>query len=102
LLIGGDNNQYTKFQTTFDLENKNIVEEWWVKYNILHISYIDEENYIKYTGVKPKDGDTTQYIKADNEFAEDYKFPEDEEIMDAEDYSVNYSEDEEDEDKNEN
>jgi len=66
------------------------------KYNILYIKYINEDNYIKYTGEKPNE-DNTQEIENDDDSYTDYQRPEEQQIEDADNYGVEYEEDEEDE-----
>jgi hypothetical protein len=89
-----------KIPNNLDLEDKNIVKEWWVKYNTLYIKYIDEENYIKYTGEKPNK-DNTQEIENNDDSYTDYQWPEEQQIADADDYGVEYEEDEEEEEEDE-
>jgi flagellar biosynthesis GTPase FlhF len=85
-----------KIPNNLDLEDKNIVEKWWVQWNMLHIKYTNEENYIKYTGCNPEDYQhITQCIEPCNELG-DHR-PEGQMIWNAEDYDVDYTEDEEDE-----
>jgi hypothetical protein len=90
------------------LEDTTIVKDWGVKWNELDIIYTTKENYILYVGKEPKkneeygrgdEDDLTQVIKVDMESEVDYKYPEDEEIVDASDYGFEYEEDNADEQK---
>ena len=95
-----------KIPDNLDLEDTTIVKRWEVMWNELHITYTTKENYILYVRKEPKKNeeyrrgdkdDLTQVIQADNEYEIDYKRPEDTEIADAEDYCIEYEEDDEDE-----
>ena len=97
-----------KIPDNLDLEDTTIVEGWGVKWNELHITYTTRENYILYVGKEPvksekygrgDEDDLTQVIKVDMESEVDYKYPEDQEIVDAEDYCIEYEEDDADEQK---
>ncbi len=39
-------NSIFKIPENLDLEDSTIVEEWWVKFNKLYITYTTKENYI--------------------------------------------------------
>ena len=106
-----------KIPDNLDLQDTTIVEDWWVKYNELHIHYTTRENYILYAKTEPfkkevrtktetgfitiEEDDLTQEIQLCEETDPDYKYPEEQEIADAEDYSVEYEEDEEKEEEKE-
>jgi hypothetical protein len=97
-----------KIPDNLDLEDTTIVEGWGVKWNQLHITYTTKENYILYVGKEPEkdkeyergDKDNlTQDIQLCQESEVDYKWPEDQAIAEAEDYCVEYEEDDADEQK---
>ena len=101
-----------KIPDNLDLQDTTIVEDWWVKFNELHIHYTTRENYILYAKTEPskkdvgvfitiEEDDLTQVIELCQETDPDYKYPEDQEIADAEDYSIEYEEDEEKEEEEE-
>jgi hypothetical protein len=97
-----------KIADNLDLEDTTIVEGWGVKWNELHITYTTKENYILYVGKEPKkderygrvdEDELTQSIQADMETEVDYKYADDQEIVDAEDYCIEYEEDDAEEEK---
>lgn len=93
-----------KIPDNLDLKDTTIVKGWEVKWNKLYITYTTKENYILYVGKEPEkneeygrgdEDDLTQVIQLYEESDPDYKYPEDQEIVDAEDYCVEYEEDDE-------
>ena len=74
-----------KIPDGLDLEDKSVVKFWGVKWAKLYIVYVDgrEEEIEEYMEAEP-----------------DYKHPDSVAIEDADDYNVDYEEDEEEEDVN--
>ena len=62
-----------------DLEDKTVVENWWVRYDQLHIEYVDG-----------REGDV---IESEWQMEIDTKHPDELEIIDADDGCVEYEED---------
>ena len=76
---------FFKIPKNIDLEDKSKVEEYWVKWNMLFIKFIDG---------------TIQKIECCQENDEEYKHPENTEIKDKDDYGW-FSDSDEDEDEDE-
>jgi len=74
-----------KIPDGLDLEDKSVVKFWGVKYNTLYIHYVD--------GHEEELEPTLNALDSS-----DYKHPQETEIEDADDCSVDYSEDEDEED----
>ena len=77
---------FFKIPKNIDLEDKSKVEEYWVKWNMLFIKFIDG---------------TIQKIECCQENDEEYKHPENTEIKDKDDYGWFSDSEEEEEDKDE-
>ena len=92
---------FFKLPDNLDLKDKTIVEEYGVKYGTMWITYTTEEYYKQYSGSdKPsEDNDHTQEIAQSEECEINWKYPDSIELMTAEDRSVEYSDEEEDEEK---
>jgi len=90
-----------KLPDNLDLKDETIVAWYGVKWCKLYIEYTTEEYYKQYSGSdKPSENnDHTQEIEQSEDCEIDYKYPDDIEFMTAEDRSVEYSDDEEDEEK---
>ena len=71
-----------KIPDGIDLEDETVVQAWNVKYGTLNILYVDGRK---------------EEIEPVYDIESDYKWPDETEIVDAEDYNVEYSEDEEEE-----
>lgn len=56
-----------------DLEDKTVVQDWWIKWGVLHVEYVD--------------GRPEEKIEPDTDFVDDFKCPDDTEIADADEYS---------------
>lgn len=74
---------FFKIPDGLDLADETVVEGWGVKWNTLYISYVDGRE---------------EKIDSVYDLEYDCKYPDNCEIEDAEDYNVEYSEDEEEED----
>ena len=77
---------FFKIPKNIDLEDKSKVEEYWVKWNMLFIKFIDG---------------TIQKIECCQENDEEYKHPENTEVKDRDDYGWFSDSEEEDEDDEE-
>ena len=75
-----------KIPDGIDLEDETVVKGWGVRYGTLTIHYVDGRE---------------EEIEPVYEIEADYKWPDEAEIVDAEDYNVEYSEDEEEEEEEE-
>ena len=73
-----------KIPDGLDLEDESVVKFWGVKYNTLHIHYVD--------GREEELEPTLNALDSS-----DYKYPQETEIEDADDCNVDYSEDEDEE-----
>jgi hypothetical protein len=97
-----------KLPNNLDVEDKSVVDSYWIKYGTLYISYTSKENLERYTN-QPEDEDDLitqqvaegfaenqwiQEIEAHYDCDEVHKFPIEVEIDDAEEYSVEYNQDE--------
>ncbi len=78
---------YFKIPDGIDLEDKNVVENWYVKYGTLNIIYVD--------------GREEEIGPVHDPYDFDFKWATDTEICDADYCGVEYSEDEEEEEKEE-
>ena len=77
-----------KIPNNLDLEDKSVIESWGVKWGKLYITYVGKEEQ--------------EVIEQVYESEVDYKFPENVEIVDADDCGyIDYSEDEEEEEEKE-
>ena len=61
-----------------DLEDKTQVKEWWIKWEYLHIEYTDGRK---------------ESLEVDREPEDDFKYPVDQRIDDADELFVDFSED---------
>ena len=77
---------YYRIPDNLDLEDKSVVEEYWVKWNTLYIKYVGKEEAEK---INPEYSDTDGDI---------FKHPETLEIVDAEEHYVEYDDEIEEED----
>jgi len=75
-----------KIPDGLDLEDKSVVKFWGVKYNTLHICYVDG-----------REEELEPHFNAVD--SSDYKHPQETEIEDADDCNVDYSEDEDEEEE---
>lgn len=75
-----------KIPDGLDLEDESVVKFWGVKYNTLHIHYVDG-----------REEELEPYFDAVD--SSDYKYPQETEIEDADDCNVDYSEDEDEEEE---
>ena len=80
-----------KIPDGIDLENKTVVKKWWVRSGTLYINFVDGHN----------EEIEEEYCTGIEELGSDYYFPEEAVIEDADDWNVEYSEDEEEEDEKE-
>ena len=77
---------FFKLPDGLDLEDNTVVEDWGVKWNTLYIHYVDGR---------------TEEIDPVYDIEPDWKYPDNCEIDDAEPWSIDYSEDEEEEKEDE-
>ena len=97
-----------KLPNNLDLEDESVVKEYWVKWGELFISYTSLENWEKYTN-QPDDEDDfvqetslrnlpspewIQAIQLHYDCESDHECPYETEIENAEDWSVDYEQDE--------
>ena len=90
-----------KLPDNLDLKDETIVEKYGVKYGTLWIAYTTEEYYKQYAGTdKPSENnDHMQEIEQQYACEINWKYPDSIELMTAEDRCVEYSDDEEEEEK---
>jgi hypothetical protein len=98
-----------KLPNNLDLEDKSVVKSYWIKWGVLHICYTSKENLERFTN-QPEDKDDfaqkTATGFAANEWVQEIqphwdcddqrKFPQLTEIDDADEYGVDYEQDDED------
>ncbi len=89
-----------KLPDNLDLKDKTIVEKYGV-HGLMWIEYTTEEYYKQYSGSNEpsKDNKHIQEIDQCEEGEIDWRYPDSIELMTAEDRCVEYSDDEEDEEK---
>lgn len=73
-----------KIPDGLDLEDRKVVDQWWVRWNTLYIEYVDKEKEV-------------EQIQPVDDYEDDRKRPVNAEIVDADDMGIEYSEDEEEE-----
>ena len=74
-----------KLPDGIDLEDKTVVADWYVRWGTLHINYVD--------------GREEEIEQSDGMSEPDWKRPDDQFVIDADRYCVEYSEDEEEEEE---
>ena len=82
VIVNYSQNDAFKIPKGINLEDETVVKEWWVKWNRLHINFVDG---------------TTKVIHSEGWVEHrDYKYPSDDAVIeDAADYGIDDSEDEE-------
>jgi len=103
-----------KLPNNLDLEDKSVVDSYWIKWGVLNICYSSKENLERFTN-QPEDKDDciqktpkgfeanvwVQEIQPHYDCDDQHKFPQLTEIDDADEYGVDYEQDDEDYDEEE-
>ena len=98
-----------KLPNNLDLEDKSVVDSYWIKWGVLNICYTSKENLERFTN-QPEDKDDftqntaegfaanvwVQEIQSHWDPDDQHKFPQLTEIDDADEYGVDYEQDDED------